>query len=105
MRGTTITLKRGLEIDRTTFVPLAGEVIWCTDTKKVFIGDGVTPGGIEWPGFDGREPSLKWIEDGKGEGHFVLLADGKAVSATEQRPEHDLSWFERLRDRLCGVPS
>jgi hypothetical protein len=39
-------LRRGLNSDRLTITPLEGEVIYATDTKLVYIGDGVTVGGI-----------------------------------------------------------
>ena len=41
-----IKFKRGLESARSQITPAAGEPIFTTDTKKVFIGDGVTKGGI-----------------------------------------------------------
>ena len=41
-----LLLRRGLEADRLSFVPLEGELIYVTDTKLVYVGDGVTPGGI-----------------------------------------------------------
>lgn len=37
--------KRGLEIDRKKFIPAIGEIIYTTDEKNTFIGDGVTAGG------------------------------------------------------------
>jgi hypothetical protein len=40
-----IKLRRGLEIDRMPIVFAQGEIVYVTDTKKVFIGDGVTYGG------------------------------------------------------------
>lgn len=42
----TIKFRRGLESARSQIIPAAGEPIFTTDTKKVFIGDGVTRGGI-----------------------------------------------------------
>jgi len=41
-----IQLRRGLEADRLSITPASGEPIWTTDTKKLYIGDGVTAGGI-----------------------------------------------------------
>ena len=41
-----ILLKRGNEAQR-TFTPSNGEPVWVTDTKKLYIGDGSTVGGIE----------------------------------------------------------
>jgi len=43
----TIKLKRGLEIDRTSITPTEGEIIYTKDNTEVFIGDGITPGGVE----------------------------------------------------------
>jgi hypothetical protein len=43
----TIKLKRGLEINRTSITPAEGEVIYTKDNTEVYIGDGITPGGIE----------------------------------------------------------
>ena len=40
-----LLLRRGLEADRLSFTPEEGELIYVTDTKLVYIGDGVTPGG------------------------------------------------------------
>lgn len=42
----TIRIKRGLETDRTSYTPYEGELIYVTDTKKIFVGDGLTPGGV-----------------------------------------------------------
>jgi len=41
-----LLLRRGLEADRLNFIPQEGELIYVTDTKQVYVGDGVTPGGI-----------------------------------------------------------
>jgi hypothetical protein len=40
-----IILRRGLESARSTEVPLSGELVYTTDEKKVYVGDGVTAGG------------------------------------------------------------
>lgn len=41
-----LLLRRGLEADRLSFTPAEGELIYVTDTKLIYVGDGVTPGGI-----------------------------------------------------------
>jgi hypothetical protein len=41
----TIQFKRGLEADRSSVTPAAGEILYTTDTKLVYIGDGSTAGG------------------------------------------------------------
>ena len=40
-----IKLRRGLDIERQTILFDQGEIVYCTDTKKVWIGDGLTLGG------------------------------------------------------------
>lgn len=40
-----LLLRRGLEADRLSFTPEEGELIYVTDTKQIYVGDGVTPGG------------------------------------------------------------
>jgi len=42
-----IQLRRGLDANRINFLLASGEPGWTTDTKKLYIGDGVTFGGIE----------------------------------------------------------
>jgi hypothetical protein len=41
-----LLIRRGLEKDRSSIIFALGEMIYITDTKKVYIGDGTTPGGI-----------------------------------------------------------
>ena len=43
----SILLRRGPTVDRLAFVPLTGEIIYDSDNKKVYIGDGQQYGGIE----------------------------------------------------------
>ena len=42
----TIRFRRGINNNRAQVVPASGEPLWTTDTKKLFVGDGTTPGGI-----------------------------------------------------------
>ena len=41
-----LKLKRGTEADRLTYTPEEGELLYTTDAKKVWVGDGTTAGGI-----------------------------------------------------------
>lgn len=41
----SILLRRGPTADRVAFTPIEGEIIYDTLLKKIFIGDGATPGG------------------------------------------------------------
>jgi hypothetical protein len=38
--------RRGTTAQVANYVAASGEIIFNTDTKKVFVGDGTTPGGI-----------------------------------------------------------
>lgn len=40
-----LQFRRGTETDRLSIVPAAGEPIWTTDTKQLYVGDGSTTGG------------------------------------------------------------
>jgi hypothetical protein len=40
-----LKLRRGLSSDRTTVTPAEGELLYTTDTKLVYVGDGSTAGG------------------------------------------------------------
>jgi len=40
-----LKLRRGLEADRTSILPAEGELIYTTDQKQLFVGDGTTAGG------------------------------------------------------------
>lgn len=42
-----LKLRRGTNAGRTAITPAEGEPIYTTDTKKIFVGDGTTAGGIE----------------------------------------------------------
>jgi hypothetical protein len=41
-----LQLRRGLNADRISTTFAEGEPVWTTDTNKLFVGDGVTPGAI-----------------------------------------------------------
>lgn len=41
----SLLIRRGLDVDRMTITPSEGELIYTTDTKALYIGDGVTVGG------------------------------------------------------------
>lgn len=41
-----IQIRRGVEAQRALVTPDAGEPLFTTDTKELFIGDGTTPGGL-----------------------------------------------------------
>jgi hypothetical protein len=46
----SLQLRRGLDADRATTTFAEGEPVWTTDTHVLYVGDGITPGGIEVSG-------------------------------------------------------
>jgi hypothetical protein len=41
-----LKLRRGTNAERQTITPLQGELLFITDTKKLYVGDGATQGGV-----------------------------------------------------------
>ena len=71
-------LRRGLESERTTFVPLEGELIYVTDTKRVYVGDGTTAGGILvstiTQDYDGGAPTTIIFDDNLDGGFYDTIS-------------------------------
>jgi hypothetical protein len=42
----SLRIRRGLDSERTTKVLDAGEIAWATNTRKLYVGDGSTSGGV-----------------------------------------------------------
>lgn len=42
-----LTFRRGPNGNRTNVTPSNGEPIWTTDSKRLYVGDGQTPGGVD----------------------------------------------------------
>lgn len=53
-----LQIRRGTDAERQLFIPLQGEIIFTTDTKKLYVGDGTTLGGVavDTAGGGGGEP-------------------------------------------------
>ena len=47
-----LRLRRGTNAERLLVTPLEGELVYTTDTKKIFAGDGTTIGGTEIAGLN-----------------------------------------------------
>ena len=41
-----LRLRRGTDAERLAITPVAGELVYTTDTKRVYVGDGSTVGGL-----------------------------------------------------------
>jgi hypothetical protein len=62
----TLQIRRGEEADRTSIVPKEGELLYVTDTNKLYIGDGTQQGGIDissvgYTGSAGADGSVGYI--------------------------------------------
>lgn len=42
-----LQIRRGTNLERLLITPVQGELIYTTDTKKLYVGDGVTVGGVD----------------------------------------------------------
>ena len=58
-----LKLRRGLSANRTDIVPAEGELIYTTDTKLIYVGDGTTPGGNVVTASGGGGGSITGITD------------------------------------------
>jgi hypothetical protein len=77
----TIKVKRGTDANRTGITPAEGELLYTTDTKKVYVGDGTTAGGNEVGGGGGSQTPAELLADiktvdGAGSGLDADLLDG-----------------------------
>ena len=50
-----LQIRRGIEADRLTITPSAGEIIYTTDQNKIYVGDGLTAGGDLVAGAKGQK--------------------------------------------------
>lgn len=75
-----IQLRRGLESERVGVVFSSGEPVYCTDSFKLYIGDGLTPGGRLVSG-SGAGSSL--ILDTYANIHVQTLGVGSLAFATD----------------------
>lgn len=83
----TILVRRGLEANRASFTPLEGEAIYTTDTKILYIGDGVTAGGNRVT-FQGDMNKSTYDTDASGVVDNSELLNGEAGSFYLDRTNH-----------------
>ena len=71
-----IQIRRGLEAQRTLITPDAGEPLFTTDNKQLFIGDGTTAGGL----FVGGGSAVGYVLKFRGTQAIAAAADSVAVT-------------------------
>ena len=100
-----IQIRRGVEAQRALVTPDAGEPLFTTDTKGLFIGDGVTPGGL----FVGGVTAVGYVQKYRGtvamaSGVDSMTVSGLGLSAapaqglvTVRKPTGGLNLFATVR--------
>lgn len=73
---TQILIKKGLEANRLGITPAVGEMLWITDTQSVYVGDGLTPGGILVASAGGVGDFIPVAEKAAADGVATLGPDG-----------------------------
>jgi hypothetical protein len=71
-----IQFRRGVEAQRALVTPDAGEPLFTTDTKELFIGDGSTPGGL----FMGGATGVGFVQKLRGTQAIASGVDAVTVS-------------------------
>ena len=87
----TLRVRRGTNAERLTVTPQEGEPVYTTDTKKFYVGDGTTVGGVEvtdaenLPTLPAGEALYKLNVDSSGNGTWVedLLPDPTTGTSTQ----------------------
>ena len=80
----TLRLKRGTNSQRTAYTPIEGELVYSTDTKEVFVGDGTTQGGVQVGGVGGSATleSLNNVQNISPTKDDLLVYNGSNWAAT-----------------------
>ncbi len=102
-----VKVMRGAEVNRQTVTPNAGELIATTDLKEVYLGDGITPGGVRVNPYNvvkaaanQADPTVVgslswWITRMAGNDGTVLIMDPLSVTSDYTVPENICLKFEK----------
>ena len=77
MADSIVRVKNGLEADRANIVPAVGEWIFATDSKRTYMGDGTTPGGVS------ADTKHHEVETSDGLSSVPFASDGDTCDVTE----------------------
>ena len=75
-----LKLRRGTSTTRTNYTFAEGELVYTTDTKLLYVGDGVTPGGTLVTGSGGGGVEINGITDNTTEGTVVMTLGDALIS-------------------------
>ena len=91
---TEITFRRGTNAQRVGVVLANGEPAWTTDTKRLYIGDGTTSGGVFIGGADTIVDSLNGLSD------VVLISGQGNVTITENKASVQTTMSSYMLDSM-----
>lgn len=110
-----LRLRRGLEALRTTITPAEGEIIYTTDSKRLYVGDGLTAGGngVSAPvtSVNNKVGAVQLISDDLPEGTSNLFySNERAQDAAWGLLDHGLHsnvsfTYDDINNRIIAVAS
>jgi len=92
-----LKLRRGLSTTRTSNTFAEGELVYTTDTKLLYVGDGTTPGGVLVTGSGGGGVEINGITDNTTEGTVVMTLGDALITldtAVELGGDLDITNYE-----------
>lgn len=101
MTTETIQFRRGIEAQRSTVVFLPGEPAWTTDLKQLWIGDGVTTGGILIANSTGNSSGNNYNFSGLGTVSVQTSGNNVYISGSGNAPSVN-NYFTGLRMSITG---
>jgi hypothetical protein len=102
-----LQIRRGTNTERQQIIPLQGELLFTTDTKKLWIGDGVTQGGIAVDTLNGGsgEPGATTINELSDvvittptNGQVLKFQNGVWINAADLQGEQGAAALEELEN-------
>jgi hypothetical protein len=102
-----LQIRRGTNLERQQIIPLQGELIFTTDTKKLWVGDGVTQGGIAVDTLNGGsgEPGATAINElsdvvitSPSNGQVLKYQNGFWINAADLQGEQGAAALEELEN-------
>ena len=91
-----LQLRRGLDAARTAITPAEGEILYATDTKKVWVGDGTTAGGITVGGLTASGVTAATYGDSTTVPVFAVDTYGRITSVTNTGISFPSAGFNQL---------
>ena len=106
-----LQLRRGTDSNRLSITPVVGEPIFTTDTKKLFIGDGSTAGGIIVSGIDSAQiTSIQIVNNSAASltleaGSYITVLGAKEAATADVITVDNLEAKKHLMIQVKIIPS